>query len=446
MHKPTKLQNPPTRNTKQPHNRLPKLPIVNTLITTTDIISHPTVLRSILAQDAVRLTVDADTAAAPVQSPIHLLFNSCRLHLLSLLLLQPSRSFRLHRVRHLANIPINPTHHRLRHFISTNLIAHHTINGRIHFRTSQRYLIFRRLTSVLDGAANVTSPVHRTLQPLTRHVAFTTLFKSITDNHRTPHDSVSLLVINRISFSRIITTARPLRTHLNHPVGPSVFAPRTFTAGHTSPRSFISQIVTRSLVPLLKTPSITQWSNQGKARTSNNSPQQHHAHHHHDQSLTNQHQATKRRHSKPLQRHLPLRRTIHTHHPSNTQIRTQRRATQAPSISSPTLTRSTKCQQATHSHTQRTTQRTRPHQLQKHSNQQQRHVHLHQPHDAPTQQPTHLTHHPSGKSHVDGPAGPTCRLASTRGHSLMRLVRGNQPLPSGCHFVLFRSGHRIRLI
>jgi predicted nucleotidyltransferase len=228
------------------------------LVAAASVVDRPAILQSVLNRSTIALAMSTSAATTPIRSPVRLLFGDYHLRLLSLLLLRPDEDFHLREIERLTGVPVGPARRELQRFVDAGLVTRRAVGNQVRFQADRECLVFEELASMLSKTTGIADPIREALRPLAERITFAALFGSVASGREAPRSDIDLLIVGEVDFDSVIAATHPLELRLGRPINPSIFTPQAFATKRADPESFLSRVMSESLIPLLGAPDVAR--------------------------------------------------------------------------------------------------------------------------------------------------------------------------------------------
>jgi predicted nucleotidyltransferase len=178
------------------------------------------------------------------------LFGKTRRAVLSRLLLEADRSFRLRELSRLTGISAGSVQHELRQLLQADLVKRSDEGELVTYRANQASPVFHELRAILEKTSGIDSMIREALRRAGRKIRLALIYGSIAKGTNRAGSDVDVLVVGTLEFEALLALLRPVEERIGREISPRLFSPDEFDRKRSTDR-FLKSVLAGPTVPLL---------------------------------------------------------------------------------------------------------------------------------------------------------------------------------------------------
>ncbi len=163
------------------------------------------------------------------------LFPRTRKRILSLLLLQPSRSWFLSDLARHLGIPKTSLQRELLNLEGAEIVVRQTQGRQVYFRANTACPFFPELQGLLVKTAGLVDVIRHGLKPLEKRISVAFVYGSLARGEELAESDVDLMVVGNVGLADLAAPIRSLRLQLGRDVNPTVYSTEDFATTAQQP-------------------------------------------------------------------------------------------------------------------------------------------------------------------------------------------------------------------
>jgi len=177
---------------------------------------------------------------------VHLLdalFPQSRQAILSVLLLQPERSWHLRELGRRLDVQPSSLQRELAALVEAGILTRRRDGNRVCFQAEVSCPIYTELRGILEKTSGLTDVVKDALEPFAEKIDWAFIYGSVARSEERATSDVDVLVIGRIGLVELVPALRVAERRLERPVNASVYTRQEFTAKLRAGHHFIRTVM-----------------------------------------------------------------------------------------------------------------------------------------------------------------------------------------------------------
>ena len=170
------------------------------------------------------------------------LFGKTRRLVLSLLFMNPGRSYYLRQIVKLTGAGLGPVQRDLRKLTEAGLVVHKKDGLQVYWQANSKSPIFNEIRSIIVKTTGLADILRKSLAKLTGSIKAAFLFGSYARGKDHPSSDIDILVVGDVKLLEVIKAIRPYRENLMREVNPIVISEAEFFNKVKAGNNFIGQI------------------------------------------------------------------------------------------------------------------------------------------------------------------------------------------------------------
>lgn len=174
------------------------------------------------------------------------LFPLSRQKLLSVLLLNPDRSFYKRELIRLTGLGVRSLLKELDVLTITDIIRKSTVGNQHHYQANPDCPIYPELVSIVKKTFGISDVLRSAIEPIAQSIDYAGVYGSVAKGNETPRSDIDVLIIGTVRLDDAYDAFHPAETALNREIHPKIYLPNEWKDLTAAPNPFI--------VSLLETP------------------------------------------------------------------------------------------------------------------------------------------------------------------------------------------------
>lgn len=151
------------------------------------------------------------------------LFGKVRRSLLSILLLNPDRSYFFREIRDLLQAGSGAVHRELANLVEAGLITLTKQANQTRYQANTRSPVYRELHDFLQKTAGIPQQLRQALKPMESHIRIAFIYGSFAAGEMRPESDIDLMVCGDIEFEDLVGLIQEAQTKLDREINPVLY-------------------------------------------------------------------------------------------------------------------------------------------------------------------------------------------------------------------------------
>lgn len=159
----------------------------------------------------------------------HALFGKVRRCLLSLLFLNPDRTYHFREIRDIIGSGSGAVHRELANLVDAGLVTLKKQANQHRYRANRESSVFLELRSFFNKTTGLPQQIGKALEQLKTEIRLAFIFGSYASGEFLPESDVDLMVIGDVEFQDIISAIHSIQEITGREINPMVYSAGSFT-------------------------------------------------------------------------------------------------------------------------------------------------------------------------------------------------------------------------
>lgn len=159
---------------------------------------------------------------------LSVLFGTYRLRVLELLLLQPAQRFHVRELARQTGTAAGTLHRELSKLAEAGLLLREKQGNQVLYQANRACPVFEELAGVFRKTSGAVSVLRGALEGVAPQIQFALLFGSFAQGTETPGSDVDVLVVGKVSFTKVVRALYSAQETLQREINPVVYSSAEF--------------------------------------------------------------------------------------------------------------------------------------------------------------------------------------------------------------------------
>ena len=173
--------------------------------------------------------------------------------LLSVILMQPDRSWYLSELGRHLKVPLSSLQRELGQFVEAGILAKRQDGNRVYFQADRSCPVFQELASLLTKTVGLADVVREALMPFRAKTDLALIYGSVATGNERSSSDVDLMLVGKATLADLAVPLRDLEARLGRTVNPTVYTRHGFEKRISEKNHFLTSVLGTNLLFILGT-------------------------------------------------------------------------------------------------------------------------------------------------------------------------------------------------
>jgi len=179
------------------------------------------------------------------------LFTVTQQNVLSLLYLQPDKSFYIKEILRLTGMGVATIKRELDRMLGSGLISMVKIGNQHHYQANPSCPIDGELLGIVKKTFGLKDVVSNALTPISNKIDWAFIFGSVASGKETSTSDIDVMIIGDVRFSDIVKQIYPVQDSLGREINPKIYSKEEWFRLVDAEDAFIQEVISKPRIDIL---------------------------------------------------------------------------------------------------------------------------------------------------------------------------------------------------